>query len=503
MRQHGSWSVAPLNPEPKWPEGFVAVAREAGAVEKTIPYLMGWVERFFATQPGRKREEMGRAEIEGFLAELATRPFISNWQVAQARTALELYYEKFRGIALAPRPAWDPGNTPTGHPVVPNGPETAREKIPSTGTAVRPIPNPVHEMNKYPPAGEGVNQNHPPNCGPPRPNHPCAHADTKAQGKTDWPALEARLRECLRVAHYSYQTEKTYIGWIRNFISFHGGKKPSTMGPDDVRAFLRHLAEERQVAASTQNQALNSVVFLFKVALKMDVGDFSDFQRARRGLRLPVVASREEIKAVIDRMEGRERFMAALLYGTGMRINELLCLRVQDVDFDQHRMVVRGGKGDKDRYVPFPTKYRDEMRAWLERRRALFLADQEQNMHEVEVPGALATKYPKAPWEWRWQYVFPADNYSEDPRSGRIRRHHVDEQLLQRAVRAAVRDAGLTIRFTPHCFRHSFATHLLESGQDIRTVQQLLGHSHVETTMIYTHVLNNGPMGVVSPLDTL
>jgi integron integrase len=275
------------------------------------------------------------------------------------------------------------------------------------------------------------------------------------------------------------------------------------MDAGHVRDFLRHLAMDRQVASSTQNQALNAVVFLFKAVIKKDIGDFSDFQRARRGFRLPVVASREEIKAVLDRMSGRERFMGALLYGTGMRINELLRLRVQDVQFDQSRIMVRAGKGDKDRYVPFPSKYREEMQQWLQQRKSMYEADKARNQHEVEVPGALAQKYPNAPWEWRWQYVFPADDFSEDPRSGHVRRHHVDEQHLQRAVRDAVRAAGLTIRFTPHCFRHSFATHLLEAGQDIRTVQALLGHSQVETTMIYTHVLNKGPMGVISPVDTL
>ncbi|MBP7831293.1 MAG: integron integrase [Kiritimatiellae bacterium] len=324
-----------------------------------------------------------------------------------------------------------------------------------------------------------------------------------AENRVRWGALADKVRECLRVGHYSYRTEQAYLGWILKFVKFHGWQKPSTMEAEHVRAFLKHLAEERQVASSTQNQALNAVIFLFKHVLKKEIGDFSDFQRARRGLRLPVVASRAEVKAVIERLAGRERFMAVLLYGTGMRINELLRLRVQDVDFDQNRLIVRGGKGDKDRYVPFPAKYRDEMRAWLERRRAQYAADKAANMHEVEVPGALAMKYPNAPFEWRWQYVFAADDFSTDPRSGHVRRHHVDEQHLQRAVRAAVREAGLTIRFTPHCFRHSFATHLLEAGQDIRTVQQLLGHSQVETTMIYTHVLNKGPLGVVSPADTL
>ena len=195
--------------------------------------------------------------------------------------------------------------------------------------------------------------------------------------------------------------------------------------------------------------------------------------------------------------------MARLLYGTGMRVNELLRLRVQEVQFDQNRIVVRGAKGDKDRYVPLPTRYRQELQQWLERRREQYLVDKDQNMHEVEVPDALARKYPSAPFQWGWQYVFAADHFSQDPRSGHTRRHHVDEQRIQRAVQEAVRQSGLTIRFTPHCFRHSFATHLLEAGQDIRTVQELLGHSDVKTTMIYTHVLNKGPLGVVSPVDTL
>jgi len=311
------------------------------------------------------------------------------------------------------------------------------------------------------------------------------------------------VRECLRLEHYSYRTEQAYVAWIRRFVLFHQWGKPSSLGAEHVHAFLRHLAIEKQVASSTQNQALNAVVFLYRKVIKKDIGDFGDFPRARRGLRLPVVASRAEIKAVIERMSGRKQFMARLLYGTGMRVNELLRLRVQEVQFDQNRIVVRGAKGDKDRYVPLPTRYRQELQRWLERRQEQYLADKARNMHEVEVPGALARKYPTAPFQWGWQYVFAADDFSQDPRSGHIRRHHVDEQRIQRAVQEAVRQSGLTIRFTPHCFRHSFATHLLEAGQDIRTVQELLGHADVKTTMVYTHVLNKGPMGVVSPVDTL
>jgi len=525
MRQDGPTAVAPLNSNPRWPEGYVAMLRQSGAVEKTIPYFVAWVRRFFARFPGRRRRDLGRTEIEIFLSEISRQ--VSNWQLAQARAALETYYERFRGIALAPRPDGPPSpgtseniegrNVPSPTPrdpipvapssSAPNPPLRPSEQLPAYTQPATPVKRQIRESAAAS-AGVGRAASAPAVGRPFR--APSAAPDSVRTvtpavppGRTNWRLLEAKVRECLRVAHYSYRTEQTYVGWVRQFVSFHGWQKPTAMEAGHVSAFLKHLAEERQVASSTQNQALNAVVFLFKVALKKDIGDFSDFQRARRGLRLPVVASRAEIKAVMDRLEGRERFMAALLYGTGMRINELLRLRIQDVDFDQNRLIVRAGKGDKDRYVPFPTKYRDEMRAWIERRRALYEADKAQNRHEVEVPGSLAQKYPNAPWEWRWQYVFPADDFSEDPRSGHVRRHHVDEQHLQRAVREAVRDAGLTIRFTPHCFRHSFATHLLEAGQDIRTVQQLLGHSQVETTMIYTHVLNKGPMGVVSPVDTL
>ena len=321
-------------------------------------------------------------------------------------------------------------------------------------------------------------------------------------GTCNWKVLEERMRDVLRIEHYAYATEQSYVAWVKRYVAFHGWRKPSTLEAEHVHAFLKHLAKAAQVASSTQNQALNAVVFLYRKVIKKEIGDFGDFPRARRGLRLPVVASRDEVKAVLDRLTGRERLIGRLLYGTGMRINECLGMRVQDVQFDQHRIVAHG-KGDKDRYVPLPKSDEQPLREWLARRQVLFDADQARNMHEVEVPYALARKYPNAPYAWGWQYVFPADDYSTDPRSGHVRRHHLDEQWIQRAVQKAVREAGLTIRFTPHCFRHSFATHLLEAGQDIRTVQALLGHANVETTMIYTHVLNKGPMGVVSPVDTL
>ena len=496
MRQDGQMVETPTDPDPKWPEGYISVLREAGAKEKNIPYCIGWVRRFFGRFPGRLRRDLGRAEIETFLSEMASRPEINNWHVQQARDALELYYAKFRGIALDPREFVpdDHSQSPTRQA------EPARTVTQTTGA----VP-PAHIQNTFiqyqkplvrVKDREGrevltLGRDTPGSRVPPEP------------GMCNWEVLEERLRDVLRLEHYAYATERSYIGWVRRYVAYHRWRKPSTLEAADVQAFLKNLAVAEQVAASTQNQALNAVVFLYRKVLKKDIGDFSDFPRARRGLRLPVVASREEVKAVLERLAGRERLIARLLYGTGMRINECLGLRVQEVQFDQRRIVVRDGKGGKDRYVPLPQKLEHDLREWLQRRAALFEDDKAHNMHEVEVPYALARKYPKAPFDWGWQYVFPADDFSTDPRSGHERRHHLGEYWIQRAVQLAVREAGLTVRFTPHCFRHSFATHLLEAGQDIRTVQALLGHANVETTMIYTHVLNKGPLGVVSPVDTL
>ena len=510
MDQTNLLVTAPNDPDPEWPDGYVAVLREAGAKEKNIPYCVGWVRRFFARFPGQPRRSLGRAEVEAFLSEAAAHPGISNWQVQQARDALELYYERFRGIALEPRrpasasicenhqqPSVSPGPP---RPVGTCVPDTQAGYAGGSGN----VKGGIDERRGY--ARSDTDGHEPgestPDAGRPTPRVPQATSPADA-GRCDWKVLEERLKDTLRTEHYAYSTEQNYVGWIRRYVVFHGWRKPSTLEAEHVHAFLRHLAVEEQVASSTQNQALNAVVFLYRKVIKKEIGDFGDFPRARRGLRLPVVASRAEVKAVLGRLSGREHLICHLLYGTGMRVNECLRMRVQDVQFDQRRIVVRAAKNDKDRYVPLPRSDEQPLREWLARRQELFESDKAQNMHEVEAPYALARKYPNAPFAWGWQYVFPADDYSTDPRSGHVRRHHLDDQQIQRAVQTAVRQAGLMIRFTPHCFRHSFATHLLEAGQDIRTVQALLGHAKVETTMVYTHVLNKGPMGVVSPVDTL
>jgi integron integrase len=284
---------------------------------------------------------------------------------------------------------------------------------------------------------------------------------------------------------------------------FHHKKHPKEMGAAEVEAFLTHLAVDGLVSASTQNQALSALLFLYKEVLMIDLPWLDNVVRAKRPQRLPVVLTRTETREVLVRMKGMYGLMANMLYGTGMRLMECVRLRVKDVDFERGEILIREGKGGKDRVTMLPSSVVAGLQAHLEQRRALFEDDKRIGKTDVFLPDALARKYPNAATEWCWQYIFSSGSYSVDPRSGVERRHHIDEKLLQRAMKKAVLAAGITKPATPHTLRHSFATHLLEAGYDIRTVQELLGHSNVATTMIYTHVLNKGGRGVISPLDQL
>jgi len=315
------------------------------------------------------------------------------------------------------------------------------------------------------------------------------------------PKLLDVARERLRVRHYSLRTEQQYLHWIKRFILFHGKRHPRELGAAEVEAFLSHLAVVGNVSASTQNQALAALLFLYKGVLELDLPWLANVTRAKKPKRLPTVLTREEVRRVLDRMEGTYALMGRLLYGTGMRLMECVRLRVKDVDFARGEIMVRDGKGGKDRVTMLPQSLVPLLQAHMEKRRALYEDDLVQGKASVYLPDALARKYPNAATEWGWQYVFCSGSFSTDPRSGTVRRHHLDEKLLQRALKRAVAAAAIAKPATPHTLRHSFATHLLESGYDIRTVQELLGHSDVSTTMIYTHVLNRGGRGVVSPLD--
>jgi len=315
-----------------------------------------------------------------------------------------------------------------------------------------------------------------------------------------------QLREVLRVKHYALRTEEAYVQWVRRYLKFQrevagAWKHPRELGPTDVVAFLNHLANVESVAAGTQNQALNAISFLYTQVLGMELGDLGEFLRAERRRRVPVVLSKAEVKQLLGSLEGTYRLMAQMLYGTGLRLMELLRLRVQDVDLARNQIVVRGGKGDKDRVTVLPDKLKLELQQHLKRVKLLWEADVREGFGEVYLPEALARKYPRAAREWGWQWVFPSRSRSRDPRSGKVRRHHVQETGLQRAVKAGLRLSGISKAASCHTLRHSFATHLLENGYDIRTVQDLLGHKDVTTTQIYTHVMQKPGLGVRSPLD--
>jgi integron integrase len=310
-----------------------------------------------------------------------------------------------------------------------------------------------------------------------------------------------QLRERIRFKHYSLRTEQAYVGWVRQFIRFHGLRHPQSMGGPEVEQFLNALANERQVAASTQNQALSALLFLYGEVLGIELPWMGEIARAKHPRRLPVVLSREEVRQVLALTEGVHGLMARLLYGTGMRLMECVYLRVKDLDLARREIVVRQGKGAKDRITMVPGTLVPDLQAQLLRARSTWAADRAAGRGGVELPHALEKKYPKAPLAWGWFWVIPAPTLSADPRSGEIRRHHVHEAGLQRAIKRAVQAAGIAKPATSRSLRHAFATHLLESGADIRTIQELLGHSDVSTTMIYTHVLNRGRVGVRSPLD--
>lgn len=305
----------------------------------------------------------------------------------------------------------------------------------------------------------------------------------------------------MRVAHYSYRTEQAYLEWVRRFIRFHGRRHPDAMGKREVEAFLTHLAVDRHVAPATQNQALNALLFLYRRVLEVDLPWLDDVVRAKPSQRMPVVLTRSEVRGVLGILPPPHDLIAGLLYGSGLRISEALRLRVKDADLDRRELLVRDGKGAKDRVTVLADSVREGLRIQIERALAIGEIDRRQQRGGVVLPHALNAKYPNARFEPAWQWVFPARGLSRDPRTGLIRRHHVIDQATQRAVRQAARRAGIRKPVTCHVFRHSFATHLLESGADIRTVQQLLGHSDVRTTMIYTHVIHRGAMGARSPLD--
>ena len=438
----------------KFWDSYRQAAIASGVPAKNAERYVKWAEKFAVATKGKPIRERSVADIRKFLFELSIQRSIHPWQVHQAEEALVFLYEGFLKLDL--------------------GLNTVRPLVPGPGISNSTLKAPQQFKDR---------------------------ALSKTEEKARYGELYSKFRSAMRVRHYSIRTERAYAQWIGRLLSFYKDKPAESIDTDDIQSYLNYLAEERKVAASTQNQALNAIVFFFKEVLKRDPGDFSDFVRAKQPLHVPEVLTRSEVERLLDAMSGVNQLMAGLLYGAGLRLMECIRLRVKDIDFDAGRLTIRDGKGRKDRITMLPERFQHLLKQQLEQAQALYESDLKKNVAGAYVWSGLNRKYPNAAKEWIWQYVFSSSRLSVDPRSHTTRRHHVHASSLQKAVKKAAARAGLSKRVTCHTLRHSFATHLLKNGCDIRTVQELMGHSNVATTMIYTHVLNRPGISVKSPAD--
>jgi len=438
----------------KFWDSYRQAAIASGVPAKNAESYVKWAEKFAVATKGKPIRERSVADIRKFLFELSIQRSIHPWQVHQAEEALVFLYEGFLKLDL--------------------GLNTVRPLVPWPGISNSTLKAPQQFKDR---------------------------ALSKTEEKARYGELYSKFRSAMRVRHYSIRTERAYAQWIGRLLSFYKDKPAESIDTDDIQSYLNYLAEERKVAASTQNQAFNAIVFFFKEVLKRDPGDFSDFVRAKQPLHVPEVLTRFEVERLLDAMSGVNQLMAGLLYGAGLRLMECIRLRVKDIDFDAGRLTIRDGKGRKDRITMLPERFQHLLKQQLEQAQALYESDLKKNVAGAYVWPGLNRKYPNAAKEWIWQYVFSSSRLSVDPRSHTTRRHHVHASSLQKAVKNAAAKAGLSKRVTCHTLRHSFATHLLENGCDIRTVQELMGHSNVATTMIYTHVLNRPGISVKSPAD--
>ncbi|MBM3840759.1 MAG: integron integrase [Verrucomicrobia bacterium] len=440
-------------------ERYRRVLEKAGIAEKRWRWYRRDCERFISwLQPRRLKEAEGSQIIE-YLSYLEGTG-LESWQLEQAGDALRRLYQGVLGVSWAQE--WP-------------------ELLPAEAT---PSSESIERGLEVFWARQGAQEKF-------------------AQVRQSYGAALERTVKALRLRHYSYRTEQTYLEWIYRFLMQCGATAGPSVDTEHLRRFLEHLAVEAKVSAATQNQALSALIFLFREGFQQEPGAIGQFTRAKRSRRLPMVLTTEEVRRVLGAMEGVHRLMARMLYGSGLRLMECVRLRVKDVDFGAHQIVVRGGKGDKDRVTFLPQGMESELKQHLAGVKQMHEEDCRQGHGEVWLWESLGRKYPQAGREWGWQWVFPADRLSVDPRTGKVRRHHVHANGLQKAFAAAVRAAGMAKPASCHTLRHSFGTHLLESGYDIRTVQELLGHSDVSTTMIYTHVLNRPGIGAKSPLDRL
>jgi integron integrase len=477
-----------------------------GIDPKQASWFVKWAEGFAKSMKGPLASRTS-ADVLRYLEKLAKGSNVKEWQVKQAVQALQHLYQDQLDTAWARKWQWDKAEShalallkQTGS--APNPPGL------DNGLQLHPPPTPPikgGEPVKYP--AENTRPDSP--IGPAQPswldlppNENFLDRVNDPRLKDESTALLGKLRTEIRKHHYSIRTEQAYLAWTLRFLSFCRANGSTEPREPEVKAFLEYLVESRQVSASTQSQALNAMAFLFNNAWERPLGDLGAFTRSRRPKKLPEVLSVSEIEQMLGAMDGTAALMAGLLYGSGLRLMECIRLRVKDIDFD-YRQIKVWGKGQKHRPTVLPRRYEEPLREHLKRVQALHRQDLAAGHGQVHMEPALARKYPKAAGQWQWQYVFPARQLSVDPRSGRIHRHHVHETSLQKAVPAAARKIGLTKQVGCHTLRHSFATHLLENGADIRTVQELLGHENVTTTMIYTHVMNRPGVNIQSPADRI
>jgi integron integrase len=447
---------------------YLSVLEKHRVSRKAWPWYRRWVEDYIAAYPDERLKTHTAQHVEKYFSAKGRQPNLQDWQFRQIADALRLLFGACLRAPWVEQVDWYrllvlSGDLPCEHPTLARDAEGALPKSQRRDGALPVV----------------------------------------RQFRERMPELRTRFVALVRMRDLAVRTEQAYEQWIARFLLHHQWEDPKSLGPDAISAFLEHLAVRRKVAAATQKAALNALVFLYRDVLQIDIEGAIPFARARAKRRLPVVLSRREVSALLNAIPGQSGLMASLMYGTGMRLMECVRLRVQDVDFDYRQIVVRHGKGGKDRVVPLPEALTERLQAQKEETRRIHEKDLAEGYGEVYLPTALARKYPKAPREFGWQYLFPASRVAADPRSGKVRRHHIHETGLQRAIREAARNVGIEKRVTSHTLRHSFATHLLEAGKDIRTIQALLGHADVNTTMIYTHVINRGGLGVSSPLDAL
>ena len=427
---------------------------ENGIDEKYAEGYVEWCKKFALSMKGKPLRKRNVDDIKGFISKIKNQKNVQEWKVKQAREALYILYYKFLKIPM---------------------------EIPQPDSA-----NKLKKLN---------------NSSNNRYKKEERFLVSKIDIEDKHKILLEKIRKEIRYRHYSIRTESTYIEWIVKFLMFSNGEDPEKLASEDIRKYLDHLACERNVRANTQNLALNSIVFMYTQVLNRDPGDFSDFYRAKRGRKVPVVLSKEEVELLLEQLDGVKLLMSGVQYGSGLRTTELIRLRIKDIDFARNNIIVRNGKGDKDRITMLPEKYKEDLKKQIEYSKELFLNDLKDGSDGVYIWPAYARKNSGAKKDWRWQYLFPASNLSADPRSRCFQRHHINQSVLQKAVKNAARSAGLSKEVTPHTLRHTFATHLLEKGYDIRTIQELLGHADVSTTMIYTHALNKPGVPVLSPAD--